>query len=85
MDRSIQHKDNKTGEWNRFISTAFYARITIELNGKMVIIYMYGRTVRTIDNVESNSVTIPRGNLPSGIYFIRIYSDDTFVKKVVIR
>ena len=45
----------------------------------------YGRIVRTIDNVYSNSVTIHRDNLPGGISFIRIHSDDTYVKKVIIR
>ena len=52
---------------------------------KIEIIDIYGRTVRTIDNINSNSVTIYRDNLPSGIYFIRIHSDDTYVKKVIIR
>jgi hypothetical protein len=52
---------------------------------KIEIIDMYGRTVRTYDDFNSNSVTIHRENLPSGIYFIRIYSDDTYVKKVIIK
>ena len=52
---------------------------------KIDLIDMHGRLVRTIDNVNSNSVTIHRDNLPSGIYFIRIHSDDTYVKKVIIR
>jgi hypothetical protein len=37
MDRSIQDKDNKTVGWNRFIITAIDDKITVELNGKMVI------------------------------------------------
>ena len=49
------------------------------------LIDIHGRTVRTIDIVNSNSVTIHRDNLPSGIYFIRIHSDDTYVKKVIIK
>jgi len=52
---------------------------------KIELIDIHGRTVRSIDNVNSNSVTIHRDNLPSGIYFIRIHSNDTYVKKVVIR
>jgi PKD repeat protein len=52
---------------------------------KIELIDIHGRIVRTIDNVNSNSVTIHRDNLPSGIYFIRIHSDDTYVKKVIIR
>ncbi len=49
------------------------------------LIDIHGRIVRTIDNVNSNSIMIHRENLPSGIYFIRIHSDDTYVKKVIIR
>ncbi len=52
---------------------------------KIDLIDIHGRTVRSIDNVNSNSVTIHRDNLPSGIYFIRIHSDDTYVQKVIIR
>jgi hypothetical protein len=52
---------------------------------KIELIDIHGRTVRSIDNANSNSVTIHRQNLPSGIYFIRIQSDDTYVKKVIIR
>jgi len=52
---------------------------------KIELIDIHGRTVRTIDNVNSNSVTIHRENLPSGIYFIRIHSDDTNVEKVIIK
>jgi len=53
--------------------------------GKIELIDIHGRIVRTIDNVNSNSVTIHRENLPSGIYFIRVHSDKNYVKKVIIR
>ena len=52
---------------------------------RIELIDIHGRIVRTIDNVNSNSVMIHRDNLSSGIYFIRILSDDTYVKKVIIR
>ena len=51
---------------------------------KIELIDIHGRIVRSIDNVNSNSVTIQRENLSSGNYFIRIQSDDTYVKKVII-
>ncbi len=44
---------------------------------KIELIDIHGRIVRTIDNVNSNSVSIHRENLPSGIYFVRIHSADT--------
>ena len=49
------------------------------------IIDLYGRAVRTIKNINDNVVTMHRGNLPGGIYFIRILAADTFVKKVIIQ
>ena len=52
---------------------------------KIELIDIHGRIVRTIDNVNSNSVTIHRENLSSGIYIIRIHADVTYVKKVLIR
>ncbi|RLD29978.1 MAG: hypothetical protein DRI73_10685, partial [Bacteroidetes bacterium] len=52
---------------------------------KIELIDIHGRIVRTMDKVNGTSVTIQRDNLTSGIYFIRIHSDDTYVKKVVIR
>ena len=52
---------------------------------KIELIDIHGRIVRTVDNVNSNTVTIYTDNLQSGIYFIRIHSDDTYVKKVIIR
>jgi len=63
---------------------------TIELSDafqtqRIELIDNNGRIVRTIDNVNSNPVTINRDNLPSGIYFIRIHSDHTYVEKVIIR
>jgi hypothetical protein len=66
---------------------------TIKFSGafqirKIDIVDIFGRIVRTIDNIHSNSVTIHRENLPGGIYFIRIHSDETdetYVRRVIIR
>ena len=52
---------------------------------KIELIDIHGNTVRSLHNINSNSVRIQRENLPSGIYFIRIQSDDIYVKKVIIR
>ncbi len=49
------------------------------------IIDMYGRTVRSIDITKGNSITIQRGNLPSGIYLLRMNSDNKYIRKVIIR
>ena len=52
---------------------------------KIELIDIHSRTVRTFKNIYGNSVTIHRDNIPGGIYFIRIHSDGTYVKKVIIR
>jgi hypothetical protein len=52
---------------------------------KIELIDMYGRIIRTIDNVKSTSITINREDLPGGIYIVRIYAEDTYVRKVMIR
>jgi hypothetical protein len=49
------------------------------------IIDMYGRTVRTIDNINNNAVTIYSGKLLGGIYIFRIHSENSFIRKVVIK
>jgi len=48
------------------------------------IINVYGKTVRIIDNVNSNIISMQRENLPNGIYFIRIRAKKTYLKKVII-
>ena len=52
---------------------------------KIELIDLHGRIEKTIDHVNSNTVTIYRDNLLSGIYLIRIHPDDTYVTKVIIR
>ena len=48
------------------------------------IINVYERTVRFIDNVYRNIVLIQRENLPNGLFFIRIWTKKTYLKKVLI-
>ena len=52
---------------------------------RIEILSIDGKVVRIIDHIHSESLTINRENLPSGMYFLRIHSDETFVKKVLIR
>jgi hypothetical protein len=52
---------------------------------KIEIIDLYGRILRTIDNININSTTIQRGDLLSGIYLLRIHSDDIYTREIFIR
>jgi len=52
---------------------------------KIELVDMLGRCVRILDNLSDNHITIYRENLSSGLYFLRIHSDDTYVKKVIIK
>jgi len=74
----------------RFYPNPFSDYVTIDLSiGSQIqtieLIDIFGRTVKSIDRFEGNSITIQRDNLPGGIYFFRIHSNDTYVKKVMIR
>ncbi len=56
-----------------------------EATKSVEIIDSHGRVVRTITDIKSNLVTINRENLPSGIYFIRIFGNYIYTAKVIIR
>lgn len=67
----------------------FGTMATLQLNENMNIhrielVNMLGETVRVIDHTQGNRVVIERGSLPSGLYFLRIQSDKSHVKKVVV-
>ena len=44
-----------------------------------------GRTHRLINNITSRKVTIERGNLPAGIYFIEVKGDQVWQEKIIIQ
>jgi len=52
---------------------------------KIDLIDINGRKIRSINNIYNHTVTIYRDDLPSGIYFIRIHSDDIDIRKLIIR
>ena len=73
----------------KFYPNPFSTFATLELEGdntvrRIEIFNMMGETVRIMDQPLDNSVTIHRKNLPSGIYFLKIHSDETYVIKVLI-
>jgi len=52
---------------------------------KAELIDISGRTIRTFNHINSGQITIPRGNIQSGIYFLRIYADDVYTEKIMIK
>jgi hypothetical protein len=49
------------------------------------IIDIIGRTVRTIGNVNSDLIIIPRRDLSDGIYMFRIHTSEVYTVKVLIK
>jgi hypothetical protein len=69
---------------NPFSTTA---TIEWQSNGiirRIDLVNMLGQTVRTIEQPQGNSVTLTRKNLPSGIYFLKVTAEETFILKVMI-
>ncbi len=67
----------------------FNTNLTIEIKNnmpvnKIEILSLDGRLVRILDNIQVNSITINRENLPSGLYFLRIHADEVYLKKVMV-
>ena len=51
---------------------------------KIEILSLDGKIVKIIDHRPGTLVSINNRNLPSGIYFLRIQGDQTYVKKVFV-
>jgi hypothetical protein len=49
------------------------------------IIDLSGRLLRTIDKINSNSKTIQRRDLLSGIYLLRIHANDIYTRDIIMR
>ncbi|MBK9285671.1 MAG: M20/M25/M40 family metallo-hydrolase [Sphingobacteriaceae bacterium] len=55
-------------------------------NANLTLNNCFGQTIKEINNISGNTVTISRDNLPSGLYFIRLTQDNKIitVDKLVI-
>ena len=49
------------------------------------LVNMLGKVVREENKIDGNTITLNRGDLPSGLYFLKVYGDETFVMKLLIR
>jgi len=54
-------------------------------NPVVFIMDVFGKTVKTINNITESTLKINTSNYPKGVYFIKIMSDNgTVIKKVII-
>lgn len=59
----------------------FYSQTTVEINtffqnSTFTLINSFGHTVKRLENVSGQSITLFRDNLPSGLYFLRLTKGD---------
>ncbi|MFC2080509.1 T9SS type A sorting domain-containing protein [Bacteroidota bacterium] len=69
---------------NPFNSVLSLKLTTNALINHIEIISLDGKIARSIDNLNSRTVTIYRNNLPSGLYILKIQSDRTYIEKLII-
>lgn len=71
---------------NPFISTTTIKTILNLKNATLTICNLYGHTVKQVKNISGQTVSLSRGNLPSGLYFIRLTEENKViaVEKLII-
>ena len=67
----------------------FYNYATLKIDEQLHIsgvelLNITGQLIRTLDYQVGNEIIIHRGNLNSGIYFLRVRADNTYVIKLVL-
>ncbi|MBN2698651.1 MAG: T9SS type A sorting domain-containing protein [Bacteroidales bacterium] len=78
-------------ESRKLFPNPFSTSVTLEWDQNIEIeriemLNMLGETVMVIGQVNpGGQVIIQRGNLPVGIYFLRVHADRTYMEKIMIR
>lgn len=67
----------------------FTTQLMIETNDgqpiqKVEIISLEGRLLSILDNIRKNQVTVDRTGLTSGVYIFRVYTEEIYVRKVLV-
>jgi hypothetical protein len=52
---------------------------------KIEILNMTGSVLRSLENVQSGTITLSREGLASGLYIIKVFADEVYVNKVMIK
>jgi Secretion system C-terminal sorting domain len=71
---------------NPFISSTTIKTIGNLKNATLTVYNAYGQTVKQINNISGHTIPLYRGNLSSGLYFIRLIEEDKIiaVEKLII-
>lgn len=71
---------------NPFIYSATIQTIGNFKNSTLTIYNSYGQAVKQVNNISGRTVSLSRGNLPSGLYFIRLTEENKIiaVEKLII-
>ncbi len=71
---------------NPFISSTTIQTIGNLKNATLTIYNSYGQTLKQLRNISGKTVSLSRGNLPSGLYFIRLTEENKTiaVEKLII-
>lgn len=69
----------------------FYSQTTLQTdffldNATLIVVNVFGYTVKQMKNISGTTVTLKRDNLPSGLYFIQLVEDNKIIttKKLII-
>ncbi len=71
---------------NPFISSTTIQTIGNLKNATLTIYNLYGQTLKQVNNISGQTVSLSRDNLPSGLYFIRLTEENKIiaVEKLII-
>lgn len=75
---------NKLEVYPNPAQTEMYLKLTGETPRSIRLVDITGRTLRTIAPTSENTLTINRGNLANGVYFLKLdYNSGTLVQRVI--
>ena len=64
---------------NPFTSSTTLQTDNLFKNASLTVYNSFGRTIKQVDNLSGQTVTLFRDNLPSGLYFIRLTQDNKII------
>jgi len=75
-------KEDKYEKHIQVYPNPFYSETTLQMDGffkvaTLIVYNSYGQAVKQLENLSGKTITFNRGNLPSGLYFIRLMDETT--------
>ena len=83
-------EDLNNADGLRLFPNPFSTSATLEWDAqrsiqRIELVNMLGKVVRDENQIDGNTITLNRVDLPSGIYFLKVYGCENYVMKLVIR